>query len=64
MPSETEKQLIKSLPFQTVYESYLKSYQYLVFKILGFERFGIIKLILFESVLIFVPIIFGARLLR
>ena len=36
----------------------LKSYQYLVFKILGFERFGIIKLILFESLIIVVPIIF------
>ena len=36
----------------------LKVYQNLVFKILGFERSGIIKLILFESILIFVPIIF------
>ena len=35
----------------------LKVYQNLVFRILGFERSGIIKLILFESLMIFVPII-------
>ena len=36
----------------------LKVYQNLVFRILGFERSGIIKLILFESLIIFIPIIF------
>ena len=36
----------------------LKVYQNLVFKILGFERSGIIKLILFESLMIFVPVFF------
>ena len=36
----------------------LKVYQNLVFRILGFERSGIIKLILFESLIIVVPIIF------
>ena len=36
----------------------LKVYQNLVFKILGFERSGIVKLILFESLMIFVPVFF------
>ena len=36
----------------------LKVYQNLVFRILGFERSGIIKLIMFESLIIFIPIIF------
>ena len=36
----------------------LKVYQNLVFRILGFEKSGIIKLILFESLIIFIPIIF------
>ena len=35
----------------------LKVYQNLVFRILGYERIGIIKLLLFESLIIFVPII-------
>ena len=36
----------------------LKVYQNLVFRILGFEKSGIIKLIMFESLIIFIPIIF------
>ncbi len=36
----------------------LKVYQNLVFRILGYERIGIIKLLLFESLIIFVPIMF------
>ena len=35
----------------------LKVYQNLVFRILGYERIGIIKLLLFESLIIFVPVI-------
>jgi len=35
----------------------LKVYQNLVFRILGYERIGIIKLLLFESLIIFMPII-------
>ena len=34
----------------------LKVYQNLVFRILGYERIGIIKLLLFESLIIFVPL--------
>ena len=35
----------------------LKVYQNLVFKILGFEKLNILKLIIFESLILFTPII-------
>jgi len=38
----------------------LKVYQNLVFRIMGFEKRNIIKLILFESLIIFIPIILSS----
>ena len=41
----------------------LKIYQNLIFRILGLSKFEIIKLIIFESILIFIPIFFSSLII-